>query len=74
MSETAHHNLTVSIHAPAWGATGLTPDEDAFIKFQSTLPRGERPRTSPRTNRPRGFQSTLPRGERHLRGAHYIFS
>ena len=32
----------ISIHAPARGATDLTPELRAMAKFQSTLPRGER--------------------------------
>ena len=35
---------TISIHAPARGATHISPDMSVRdIKFQSTLPRGERP-------------------------------
>ena len=37
-----HMELIISIHAPAWGATGLA---DILIDghvFQSTLPHGER--------------------------------
>ena len=33
---------SVSIHAPARGATQMELDQILFIKFQSTLPRGER--------------------------------
>ena len=33
----------VSIHAPAWGATEYYYDDARGYKFQSTLPRGERP-------------------------------
>ena len=32
----------VSIHAPAWGATACYYVLDVFVKFQSTLPHGER--------------------------------
>ena len=34
--------MSVSIHAPAWGATGPSPTDDQLMQFQSTLPRGER--------------------------------
>ena len=51
---------SVSIHAPAWGATGC---DASTAEFQSTLPRGERP-PRPVRHRHAGFQSTLPRGER----------
>ena len=37
---TCHH---ISIHAPTRGATGLDIAHIAFVLFQSTLPRGERP-------------------------------
>ena len=33
----------VSIHAPAWGATYASAIGRAAVRFQSTLPRGERP-------------------------------
>ena len=33
----------VSIHAPAWGATCALPIGSGADRFQSTLPRGERP-------------------------------
>ena len=57
-------NLPISIHAPARGATCLEVLLLLPLKFQSTLPRGER-RSSGRTDRGSdGFQSTLPRGER----------
>jgi hypothetical protein len=35
-------DIVVSIHAPAWGATVDAPETVYFIRFQSTLPRGER--------------------------------
>ena len=35
-------NFTVSIHAPAWGATQAKKHLVQLLKFQSTLPRGER--------------------------------
>ena len=33
----------ISIHAPAWGATRFQWSAPPHIRFQSTLPRGERP-------------------------------
>ena len=47
---------SVSIHAPAWGATHLRPEVEPHRRFQFTLPRGERQylqrfrRTQPRFN------------------------
>ena len=55
----------VSIHAPAWGATRVMQlmDNPQFV-FQSTHPRGVRPRPSwPDWATPK-FQSTHPRGVR----------
>ena len=40
-------------------------DESLKIKFQSTLPRGERPSVKDDFKVGLRFQSTLPRGERH---------
>jgi hypothetical protein len=54
----------VSIHAPAWGATNTSPSSFPTRLFQSTLPRGERPRIIAEYQAMTGFQSTLPRGER----------
>ena len=55
---------TISIHAPARGATFCELRTYRFFQFQSTLPRGERPEPH-RTFCPEQiFQSTLPRGER----------
>ena len=34
--------FTISIHAPAWGATQVCDVSLSNIRFQSTLPRGER--------------------------------
>ena len=56
----------ISIHAPARGATSLRYTSSATIKFQSTLPRGERRFLSGFTGTLYLFQSTLPRGERRL--------
>ena len=58
-------NINISIHAPAWGATLQNSEKgDKRIKFQSTLPRGERPSYDPDGEMEITFQSTLPRGER----------
>ena len=55
----------ISIHAPARGATGFRPDHSVvFFRFQSTLPRGERPPCMEYFSYTWIFQSTLPRGER----------
>ena len=55
----------VSIHAPAGGATGAGLCESVnHGAFQSTLPRGERPRDRVANPLSPRFQSTLPRGER----------
>ena len=58
----------VSIHAPTRGATVLTPALIShYVRFQSTLPRGERRMVQPRHSWTLWFQSTLPRGERPFR-------
>ena len=55
----------VSIHAPARGATSSARwPSSASARFQSTLPRGERPIQATDTSTSPQFQSTLPRGER----------
>ena len=56
----------VSIHAPARGATHAIASTVIMSRwFQSTLPHGERPETSVRSDRYVSlFQSTLPHGER----------
>ncbi len=54
----------ISIHAPARGATYHPGSCCIAVKFQSTLPRGERPSPVAMTARSIVFQSTLPRGER----------
>ena len=57
--------VTVSIHAPAWGATGQQlPGNTSHVKFQSTHPRGVRRLPLNRPNRISRFQSTHPRGVR----------
>ncbi len=55
---------TVSIHAPARGATQSPSGISVPSAFQSTLPRGERRPSELTTVSNVGFQSTLPRGER----------
>ena len=57
----------ISIHAPTRGATILLSRCLQFIRFQSTLPRGERQKKERCYKWHSGFQSTLPRGERQLR-------
>ena len=55
----------ISIHAPTRGATFDFDYEDCIDeKFQSTLPRGERPKRPTAKAGGYKFQSTLPRGER----------
>ena len=59
--------LNISIHAPTRGATGWKSAKGNPVKFQSTLPRGERLWIELGFCGGTIFQSTLPRGERHLR-------
>ena len=54
----------ISIHAPAWGATSRISEWQVTAIFQSTLPHGERPRSSTAQSAKFVFQSTLPHGER----------
>jgi len=56
--------LTVSIHAPARGATEQSKMMDGFIAFQSTRPRGARQLAAVNAAMKDGFQSTRPRGAR----------
>ncbi len=59
---------TVSIHAPAWGATVFDLARFSIKEFQSTLPHGERLVSIFRWTKDSKFQSTLPHGERlHIR-------
>ena len=58
--------MIISIHAPTRGATEKERRFCHFLRFQSTLPRGERPLREPGKDRNRKFQSTLPRGERRF--------
>src|SRR5699024_5791380 len=60
------HTITISIHAPARGATQVYDNNNKFTEFQSTLPRGERRYEREGDQRPEKFQSTLPRGERRI--------
>ena len=52
----------VSIHAPARGATLIVSASSRRSRFQSTLPRGERPTWHMHCISSGMFQSTLPRG------------
>ena len=54
----------VSIHAPTKGATTAMNINYLAFRFQSTLPRRERPCPNALDNSPTMFQSTLPRRER----------
>mgnify|MGYP006939729698 CR=1 FL=1 len=59
-------SVTVSIHAPTWGATNVGCPWGCFREFQSTHPRGVR-RSAPSMVPDIGslmFQSTHPRGVR----------
>ena len=66
---------SVSIHAPAWGATKALERIARIAAFQSTLPRGERPQAGLSYRQSSTFQSTLPRGERRrgFGGSHFRF-
>ena len=57
-------DFPISIHAPTWGATGLSPPYKIKIIFQSTHPRGVRPSPAESGKRFLEFQSTHPRGVR----------
>ena len=54
----------ISIHAPTRGATNRLAKGGSSTKFQSTLPREERPPGDKARSTGRQFQSTLPREER----------
>ena len=58
--------FNVSIHAPTWGATQITKDRVTDVKFQSTLPHGERRILHHFVIDKNEFQSTLPHGERQI--------
>ena len=68
----------ISIHAPTRGATAVVFAGAVLLKFQSTLPRGERQGPCFITSILPVFQSTLPRGERpspsRRKGACYMIS
>ena len=55
---------TVSIHAPAWGATYVSVGSNTLRKFQSTPPRGGRHGCQNLFDSLYVFQSTPPRGGR----------
>ena len=57
-------NKSVSIHAPAWGATGHRRGSGRAETFQSTRPRGARLYGSHGDQTYNLFQSTRPRGAR----------
>ena len=56
---------SVSIHAPAWGATGLCAAGGEALAFQFTRPHGARPKTAFHTSFWSSFQFTRPHGARH---------
>ena len=56
--------LSVSIHAPTWGATEGAALREREQRFQSTRPRGARPLPLNPAPRHPAFQSTRPRGAR----------
>ncbi len=56
--------LTVSIHAPVWGATRLHARREHGTAFQSTRPCGARLRVLPFLKGQKMFQSTRPCGAR----------
>ena len=58
--------MKISIHAPTWGATLSTNMVQISIKFQSTHPRGVRPKQFDQNTIFFKFQSTHPRGVRPL--------
>ena len=58
---------TISIHAPAWGATVDAGPRRTVRVFQSTRPRGARPFPIDSDDLVAAFQSTRPRGARHRR-------
>jgi len=66
--------LSVSIHAPAWGATASKAFEMLSSRFQSTHPHGVRPRWPPAPQRQCPFQSTHPHGVRLYLVKSLIFS
>ena len=59
---------SISIHAPAQGATSTSVALSHVRIFQSTLPRRERLASAAESGGRGIFQSTLPRRERHIPG------
>ena len=59
-------SFSVSIHAPARGATPDPGTSSSTFLFQSTPPRGGRQYLSSGRNAARSFQSTPPRGGRRV--------
>ena len=60
---------SVSIHAPAWGATSRRTISSRSSWFQSTRPRGARPDRRGHVAKTNKFQSTRPRGARRVPAA-----
>ena len=69
--------LSVSIHAPAWGATRTSTTSKSMRPFQSTHPHGVRHGWNVETVKHILFQSTHPHGVRHnltvCKTAHPLF-
>ena len=61
--------LDISIHAPAWGATGVSGATAPGERFQSTHPRGVRQAGEKAKIEAKAFQSTHPRGVRQQKKA-----
>ncbi len=59
-----HNLMWISIHAPAWGATGYGSIKKFVSEFQSTHPRGVRHNDDSLDKWCLEFQSTHPRGVR----------
>ena len=59
------HQPRVSIHTPAWGATGVFLKKSASREFQSTHPHGVRLTREQIGIAAQEFQSTHPHGVRH---------
>ena len=57
-------NVTVSIHAPTWGATQFKRKGYRHYRFQSTHPHGVRPPQLKQLKQKTMFQSTHPHGVR----------
>ena len=63
-TEFKKEDCKISIRAPARGATSTAYQMAFSQKFQSALPRGERPLLTQQQQAVYKFQSALPRGER----------